>query len=494
MEWRNSGGRLLPGRIATLRTAFLTAAAAGAWLVLPLLIGVASAGMNPGSGIQAAVLAGLLFPAVLLAVLRPQALVGYSLFIWAAAPEIRRIYDWAAGVYNPVSVLSLAPLLAGAALIIPVLRGIHLLKRPQQTIMLLFAGALGYGTLVGLAKNGLGSVYDLANYLVPLLLIPYFSIVPFSGKDIDRVLRTFANLAVLVAVYGIVQYMVVPPWDAFWMNNADMMSIGRPYPLEVRVFSSLNSPGPAAAYLAFALVPMMLEKRWRGTLGWAGVAAVAVCLLTTQVRSAWLVLLVMVAVYILTSSSKGKWKTLIQLGFLAGLLFWIVPKLPGAEVLTARMETLGSVQEDHSYNERLQLWQTLLPTAMNNPIGEGIGSVGQGTKLGNDGELGEFGIMDNGLIALLLTFGPAGALVFGAAFLLIFRRLASKLKAKGGEGDYVRLALATWAAAAASLMSENAFPGIKGYLIWMLVGIGLGVMKGISTNGRKEKNDAAVGS
>lgn len=107
----------------------------------------------------------------------------------------------------------------------------------------MFAVALGYGALIGLAKNGMGSVYDLANYIVPLLLLPYFAVTKFKPKDIDRLLTAFANIAVLVAIYGIVQYLTVPPWDVFWMKHADMMSIGNPYPLEIRVFSTLNSPG-----------------------------------------------------------------------------------------------------------------------------------------------------------------------------------------------------------------------------------------------------------
>jgi hypothetical protein len=35
------------------------------------------------------------------------------------------------------------------------------------------------------------------------------------------------------------------------------------------------------------------------------------------------------------------------------------------------------------------------------------------------------------------------------------------------------LALDTWAGAVASLISDNGFPGMRGYLIWMLIGIGL---------------------
>jgi len=460
-------------------------------LLLPLMIGFASAKLSSTSSLQGVILSGILFPAFLLAILKPRFLIPYTLLIWAVAPELRRIADWAEGVYHSVSLLSLAPLLTGATLIIPVLREIHKMKRSSNQIVLLFAAALAYGALIGLAKNGMGSVYDLANYIVPLLLIPFFAVTPFTSKDMDRLLYAYANIAVMVAIYGIIQYLTVPPWDAFWMRHADMMSIGFPYPLEIRVFSTLNSPGPAAAFLVFALVPMILEKRWQGSLRWIGVLLVVVCLLTTLVRSAWLVLLVMLLVYIGSSSSKGKWKTLLQLTFVACAIIWIVPKLPGAEGLVARMETLTSVSEDHSYNERLGLWQNMLPMVASNPVGQGIGSVGTGTKLGNGGELGEYGIMDNGFIALLLTFGVAGAIFFFGALGAVVKQIVIKVTRRDVQQPYARLALAAWCGAIASLVSDNGFPGMKGYLIWMLIGLGLSAKEVIESR-KKGTPHAAI--
>ncbi|WP_233476398.1 O-antigen ligase family protein [Paenibacillus sonchi] len=236
---------------------------------------------------------------------------------------------------------------------------------------------------------------------------------------------------------------------------------------------------------------MILEKRWQGTLRWIGVMLVVVCLLTTLVRSAWLVMLVMLLVYIASSPSKGKWKALLQLVFVAAALFWIVPKLPGAEGLVARMETLTSVQEDHSYNERLSLWQNMLPMVAANPVGQGIGSVGQGTKIGNGGELGEYGNMDNGVIALLLTFGVLGALFFFGALGAVIKQIVVRVTSKDSLQPYARLSLAAWMGAVISLVSDNGFPGLKGYLVWMLIGLGLGA-KEIIESRKKGTPHAAI--
>lgn len=490
MTDQNESSLTLPS-LSAVRSWAIMALGCAICLGLPLIIGFASAKLSASSSLQGVILAGILFPALLLALLKPKQLIAYTLLVWAVAPELRRIADWSEGVYHSVSLLSLAPLLTGATLAIPVLREVHLIRKPSTRIIMLFSVALAYGALIGLAKNGMGSVYDLANYIVPLLLIPFFAVTRFKPKDIDRLLYAFANIAVLVAIYGIIQYLTVPPWDAFWMRNADMISIGTPYPLEVRVFSTLNSPGPAATFLVFALVPMILEKRWQGTLRWIGVLLVVICLLTTLVRSAWLVLVVMLLVYIASSSSKGKWKALFQLMFVAAALFWIVPKLPGAEGLVARMETLTSVQEDHSYNERLNLWQNMLPTVISNPVGQGIGSVGQGTKIGNGGELGEYGNMDNGFIALLLTFGVLGALFFFGALGAVIKQIVGRVTSKDSLQPYARLSLAAWTGAVVSLVSDNGFPGLKGYLVWMLIGLGLGARE-IMESRKKGTPHAAI--
>lgn len=480
----NENKLLLPS-VSSIQSAGIIGGMMFMGLLLPLMIGFASAKLDYSSSLQGAILSAILFPAFLLALLRPKGLIAYTLLIWAMAPELRRIMDWSQDVYHSVSLLSLAPLLTGAALAIPVVRELHRIQKSSTRIILLFVVALAYGAIIGLVKNGMGSVYDLANYIVPLLLLPYFAVTPFKPKDIDRLLNAFANIAVMVAIYGIIQYLTVPPWDAFWMRHVDMQSIGTPYPLDIRVFSTLNSPGPAAAFLVFALVPMIVEKRWRGALSWVGVLLVVVCLLTTLVRSTWLVLVVMLLMYIGSASSKGKWKTVLQIVIAASLLLWIVPKLPGADGLVARVETLSSVKDDESYNERLSLWQNMLPMVASNPVGQGIGSVGQSTKLGNSGELGEYGNMDNGVIALLLTFGVLGAIFFFGALGTVAKQIFTRVTSKNIWQPYARLALAAWTGAVVSLVSDNGFTGLKGYLIWMLIGLGLTAKE--STERRKKE-------
>ncbi|GGA03076.1 hypothetical protein GCM10008018_56420 [Paenibacillus marchantiophytorum] len=461
-------------------------------LVVSLVIGYGSATLGHENKSQIAMLAMLIFPAFMLALLDSRKLIPYLLLVWVVCPEIRRFEDWMEGTYHSVSLLSIAPLLTSAVVIIPILSKIHLLESALKRLLIYFCIALLYGSLIGMTKNGMGTFYDLANYLIPMLLIPYAALSNFEKKDLDRLLVAFSNTAILIAVYGIIQYIVVPPWDAFWMNHVEMTSIGQPYPLEIRVFSFLNSPGPAGMYMGTALAPMILEKRWRGPLGWIGVILVTVGLLITLVRSAWVMLFIDIAIYTAVSAGKQKWKLLAQLSAVIAAMYFIIPKLPGAQGLVARLDTMTAIQDDHSYNERLDFFHTVFPMLFAKPQGLGLGSIGVGTKLSNDGALGEYGIFDNGFVAIFLTFGIIGGILFFWGLWLVIKYLISKRKETGGLNPYTRLALSALEGSIVCLVFENGYTGLKGFLLWLVVGIGIMAHR-MNTQERRQRTDAATG-
>jgi putative inorganic carbon (HCO3(-)) transporter len=445
----------------------------GMALLVSLLIGYSSATLSPELSIQITILSMLLFPAFVMALLDSRRLIPYILLVWVICPEIRRIQDWMEGTYHSVSLLSIAPLLTSAVLVIPILAKFHQMESRIYKLLIYVGIVLLYGSLIGAAKNGSGAFYDLANYVIPLLLIPYAALSHFDNKALDRLIVAFSNTAILVAVYGIIQYVMVPPWDAFWMNHVEMTSIGHPFPLEIRVFSTLNSPGPAGMYMGTALAPMILEKRWRGPLGWIGIILVTVGLLITLVRSAWVMLFIDIAIYTAVSAGRQKWKLIAQLTAVIAAMYLIIPKLPGAQGLIARLDTMTAIQDDHSYNERLDFFHTVFPMLFAKPQGLGLGSIGVGTKLSNGGALGEFGIFDNGFVAIFLTFGILGGLLFLWALWLVTRFLLSQKKQPGGITAYGKLGLSALQGSIVCLVFENGYTGLKGFLLWMVVGIGI---------------------
>ena len=70
----------------------------------------------------------------------------------------------------------------------------------------------------------------------------------------DATQTAFRHGLIVLAIYGVIQFAWVPPWDGFWMDHAGMSSIGRPLPFQVRVFGTLNAPGVYAIFLMAGLL------------------------------------------------------------------------------------------------------------------------------------------------------------------------------------------------------------------------------------------------
>ncbi|KRE51275.1 O-antigen ligase family protein [Paenibacillus sp. Soil522] len=416
-----------------------------------------------------------ILPALLLGICASHWQLPYVTAVWAFMPEVRRVYDWLLGSYSQIPLLSIAPLLATLTLAVPLLRRERTQQLPKlvRIALIIFLAACAYALAVGVKTNVTAAMFDLAGYTVPLLVVPYALLSGAGERERNVWIRAYATIASIVAVYGIAQYLLAPAWDVFWMQHVEMNSIGQPEPLHIRVFATLNSPGPAGGFLAGALVPMLLEKRWRGAFGWIGTAAVALCLALTMVRASWIVCAAAVFFYAATDAPGKRWRTLTRLGVCAVMLLGIVSVMPGGDALLGRFQSLGSPSEDQSFNDRVAFTLTLVPYMAAHPFGSGLGSVGIGTKLDNDGSLGAFGDFDNGFGALAVTFGPLFFLAFAGSVWLLGRAALNRLRAIGAEDRGARLARAALLGAGIQLFFSNAYVGLNGYLLWLSVGAGL---------------------
>ncbi|MFF2481805.1 O-antigen ligase family protein [Paenibacillus sp. NPDC058071] len=401
--------------------------------------------------------------AFLLQHVRSVALLPYVMAVWAVGPEIRRLLDWSFHVYSETPILSLAPYFVSLPLLIPVVSGFKSMNPVLRRIVILFALLMGYGLVLGIVQFGaVAAVYDFISYLCPVFILAYVHTAQFGREVHDRWLKSFSRLAVIVALYGIVQYLYLPEWDRFWMHHSGMMSIGQPEPLKVRVFSTLNSPGPAGVFFAFALGVMVMNKRWRA-LGLAGMLIVAFALLITLVRSAWVALVVMLIVYFV-SSRAGKAKLSAMLAVLLLAYQFVLPSLPGADAIISRINTLGSLNQDVSYNERLSFSSSITNAILYNPIGNGLGSTGLSAKL-NNSAIQSF---DNGYLNVLYTFGVIGGIAFIGMLLMLAR---AAFRSRKIEGNYASLSLSALGALLFLLLGSNILPGVMGAVFWMLASL-----------------------
>lgn len=413
-------------------------------------------------------LAELLYPAaasvaaLLLLWRKPALYVGFMWWVWFLTPAVRRLVDFQVG-YTQASLVMLTPfLVTGVALVAVLLRLPRLPGAARLPLAFVTAGLL-YAYLVGVLNNGVFSAtFDLLNWAVPVVGGAYVLTRPHPAV-FATVRRTFSWGLLVMGLYGVVQFFYVPPWDGYWMTQAllqdGLNSIGSPEPLEVRVFSTLNAPGPFAVVV---MTGLLLVFGGGGAARLPGAAAGFVGFALSAVRSAWggwLVGFLVVAWSLPLRLRARLLGTLLLLGVVAVPLAALGPV---GELFSERLETMTDLEGDVSFNARLALYADLPSFTADNPLGQGLGSTGVATGLGRrETDLQD---LDSGVIAVVYTFGVLGTLYFaGGAVFLFGTALLSGLRSRNlGDATYVGVSVA----ALSQLAFGNAWTGVAGMVLW----------------------------
>lgn len=430
---------------------------------------------------QLAIVLAAVAPAFALAVVGSSALLPYVAGMYAFSALFRRLSDYEQGAYSSVSVISIIPILSSLALLASCFRGSFRFPPKVLWALGLYAGFVVLALAVGVERTGPGALFEAADYLVPLLPVLYCAVRGPSKEECDTTLRAFVWICAVVAVYGWIQFLVMPAWDSFWMRNGiAMASNGQPYPYKVRVFSTMNSPGSWAGFLTLGLVASLLDRRWRGPLGWVGVFLLFSAFCITFVRASWIAALGMLVVFVL-AAQKNRLKTLA--GIAAFLIVGVLaaPALPGGAQIEKRVASFQRGNADFSFRRRAEFTLNVLSRTLRSPLGAGLGASGISSKLSNGGQLGEFGIFDNGYLNLAFTFGvvPAAFLVV-LIILLAGQAFRSAQEHPDDEGRFARLAVSSLAASLLMLLFFNCQTGVQGFTLWLPFALWIGSKKASS--------------
>jgi len=235
----------------------------------------------------------------------------------------------------------------------------------------------------------------------------------------DRVATIGLWIATALAVYAVFQYVALPEWDAAWMRNTALVSIGNPAPFQFRPFSTLNAPGPFADFLVAVLLLNLPRLKHLSLLQAAQIMLLVGVLVLTMVRTAWLAAAVGVLAYLLLSPNRWKNLAIFSLvGVACTVLVLNASVLLGNDQagsdLSRRFETLGNLQSDTSYNDRQAYLGDKLQTALGQPTGSGLGLLGTAAKLGSSAQVVDF---DNGYVARLTEMGYFGTACYLATLI-----------------------------------------------------------------------------
>ncbi len=379
---------------------------------------------------------------------RPPLFLGYVWLLWFFSPFVRRVIDYAAGGYNPTPFPLLAPLVVTILFAITVVRYGNRLTRPPFSGIGLAMIGVAIGFVVGLPNLTAVTLLEaLMEWMGPLLLCFHLLALPSLYEKHRRVsLIVFALAASAMGAYGIYQYFVLPPWDRMWMIGSEMASIGFPYPQQVRVFSTLNSPGPFGMVMAALLLVVFADKKlWTqiaivpGYIGW----------LLAVVRASWIGWLVGVAFAIFTTHGAMRRRLIYTLVFTGLLAVPIILQTSAiSETVGSRMETLENLEQDGSFQGRVGQYSELVSMVAKNPIGRGIGTI----------------YFDSGWVTIFYQLGLVGGLFYCAGLLYLVRDAWRTWRAP--TDTFSKFALATGSMLLFLMLAGSQQVGPVGCLMW----------------------------
>ena len=386
-----------------------------------------------------------------------------TLWFWLLTAFVRRFIEWRTG-FNPTNIILATPNVMMLFMLKDILTAPGLLAKRELGPGLAVAAAISYGICVSFFRGDVvpGAV-AAADWLSPLFY--FFFIAAHSGEagSLEPHFRAFLPLIMGVTVpYGFFQYFFMPDWDAQWMINSAMGSIGAPVPLEVRVFGTTNNPG----FLAFwtgtcvLLAPFLRSKALN-----ALVPAAAFLLILTLVRAAYgSVTIGLLAAVVLGRGQAFKPLLLgavVLVTVFAGLTV-VSPVV--ANRVTARFDSMQSLDSDDSALTRRRIYQETPDLMDRYPLGLGIGAIGRGAVASGGHEYVD---VDSGPLAAYLALGWVGGTVYIFGLLLAAgqalaaaRRLQSPLIL--GFACAALCPLATFV-----FINVNGFSGV---LIWICLG------------------------
>jgi hypothetical protein len=446
------------------------------WIVRGFVVFIGLLLLSPSGGVLLFVFPALAF--VVGAYLYRRHLPTYVSFVcwlWFLSPLLRRMVDYRNGFHAPATIL-LAPPLACISPIAWLVADWRKLFHRQTGPLLCMVALCAYGTVLGILNFPIRPVLqDLVSWLAPLIFALMLSRHRDQAPELFRAFERALLYGVLtISIYGIVQFFVVPIWDALWMiqMNSTLNSIGNPEPTEIRVFSSMNAPQVLAAFLAAGLI---LAFNAKSKVRMLAIPLGLLCLMLSLARSGWVAMFAGTA-YLAFSSTLKQRLQLVAATAISIVIVLVSLQNPDLnKVISQRFESLSDVKNDESYLDRVNGYRALFMGLADNPFGLGMGSV---TAV-NEDVSGTLGLSYNGvtmnagdssLAMLVSTMGLVGTIVVCVLLMQLGMGLFS---GTSGNSPQIRALRAVAVGLAAESLLCGMLAGPVGFLLWATVGFSL---------------------
>ena len=381
--------------------------------------------------------------------------------VWLVAPFLRRVL-FLSEYQDDADPLALAPFLAMALVIGLELANVELSRRARRLVWLVAAGYV-FGIPSGFLSAPAPAVFAVFAYMTAAacFVIGYRDAQEGghpSWLPVCMVVVPFLSL------YGLRQYFGdLPEWDAVWLGTADITSAGAQEEGKVRIWGTLNSPGAFSLVLGLTIVGYMSFRRMT-PIRLIALLPILGALALTYARSAWLGLMVaMIAILVATRGAALKQLApVVLVAVVAGPLVFTGET---GTALSDRFATFGSLGTDESAQARKATPLTVVPSALGQPLGYGLGSAGEASRLS---PAGGFRATDNGYLSLLFQVGPVGFALVIVAIAIALSKAWDNIRRKPSGVDVA--AFGVLAFFLTTMLAGDQLFGVAGMIFWATCG------------------------
>lgn len=393
--------------------------------------------------------------------------LGFCVWLFAASPLVRRLADYQAG-FEVSSLVLLAPYLAclfawrscAAYVLRPSSKG----AAPFVALLACVGYGLGLAVLDGRTVSG---VVDALKWSVGPVMAVHLLAEARQREAMHRVLAcAFVSAGIAMSAYGVAQFVAPAPWDAEWLANMiqqGLTSAGLPEPFQIRVFSTMHSPGSFGAFLTIVVVLLLGTP---SALMLPGVGLVAAGLALCQYRAVWAGTALAVACVLVFGSARSRLRILLSAAAMA-LAFAGLATVPEiSDALGNRARSLTEINADASGEDRLQQYQRVLDEGENLLLGSGLAVNGAARRMDGQNAV----VIDSGLLEAFTALGVVGSAVFLGSLVAVAARAMSVPRRCCPEIHLYRAGILGWLV---QLPFGSVYLGELGFGPWLLVGLAL---------------------
>lgn len=399
----------------------------------------------------------------------PTIYVGFTWWLWFVTPWLRRVIDYRSG-WDGSGVILTAPFLVTLISLITFFQYLPRSYRMGGLPLVITIAGVFYGFLIGVVKNPLFvSLRALLDWLTPVVfafhLFANWRNYPKYRQTIEN---TFMWGVLVTGIYGIVQYIVAPEWDRYWIVQTRLLTNGTPEPLGIRVFSTMNSPSPFANVVLAGLLILLTNDNF---LRVPASAVGYLSFLLSLVRTAWLGWFISLISLLGILKPRLQMQLVVSITVIALCVIPLTTIEPFAEIINARIESFTTIKKDTSFNARAALYERNIGIAFSSGLGSGIGSK---YFVNEQGLLQEVNL-DSGILDVFFTLGWFGAVPYFGGVIIALVNLFTNFEAR--SDGFANASRAICLGVLAQMLSLNILLALGGVVFWSFLGMSMAANK-----------------